>query len=154
MDPFDLQLDPAGKLNLVRPGQEPVADVRVRRAFPWSLPDQYISVRSSEGKELVLIERLGDLAPSQQELIRAVLSRWTLIPRIIRVHLIETRFGLIHWEVETDRGRVEFNVQEREDIRFLGDGRFSIKDADGNIYELPRIENLDEQSVRQVEAVL
>jgi hypothetical protein len=154
MTSFELKSDGAGRLVLERPGQEPVPDVRLRRAFPWSLPDRYVSVRSSEGKELLLIERVGDLPEPQQQLIRDNLARWTLIPRIQKIHRIENSFGFQRWDVVTDRGAVEFRVQEREDIRFLGDGRFSIKDADGNIYELPRIEELDEESVRQVESVL
>ena len=35
-DPFELITDAQGKLNLRRPGQEDVKDVRIRRSFPWS----------------------------------------------------------------------------------------------------------------------
>jgi hypothetical protein len=45
-------------------------------------------------------------------------------------------------------------VQEREDIRFLPDGRFSIKDADGNIYELRPLSDLDEHSRRALEPLI
>jgi hypothetical protein len=45
-------------------------------------------------------------------------------------------------------------VQEREDIRFLPDGRFRIKDADGTVYEMVRLEDLDEASRRAVEPLL
>jgi hypothetical protein len=48
--------------------------------------------------------------------------------------------------VQTDRGPIEFRVQEREDIRFLPDGRFNVRDADGNVYELPPLATLDESS--------
>src|SRR3954471_7493782 len=58
---FELSSDEQGKLTLKRPGQTDEADVRVRRAFPWSKPDQWISVRSGEGKELLLVEDLGGL---------------------------------------------------------------------------------------------
>lgn len=154
MEAFELRIDPAGKLVLERPGQEPEHDVRVRRVFPWSLPDQYISIRSSAGKELALIELPATLPEAQQRIIRQALATWTLIPRIQRVCQVELRFGFQHWQVETDRGPIEFRVQEREDIRFLGDGRFSIKDADGNVYELPRLSELDTESVREIEALL
>jgi hypothetical protein len=45
-------------------------------------------------------------------------------------------------------------VQEREDIRFMPDGRFAVKDADGNLYELPPMKELDEESRRALEAVV
>ena len=37
-------------------------------------------------------------------------------------------------------------MQEREDIRFLPDGRYAIRDADGNIYELRPLSELDDHS--------
>ena len=56
--------------------------------------------------------------------------------------------------MQTDRGPAEFRVQEREDIRFLHDGRFSIKDADGIVYELASLEKLDEASRRAIRPLL
>jgi hypothetical protein len=56
--------------------------------------------------------------------------------------------------VQTDRGAVEFRVQEREDIRFLPDGRFRLKDADGNVYELPSAVELDEHSRRAIGVIV
>lgn len=153
-EPFDLLEDDLGRLILRRPGQEDVTDVRLRRAFPWSSPDRFISIRNSEGKELLLVEELTSLAVPLRALIERWLDRHSFIPRIRRVVSVDTRFGYQQWEVETDRGPAQFRVQEREDIRFLPDGRFSIKDADGNIYELPALDRLDDPSRRAVEALL
>ena len=36
-------------------------DVRPARCFPWSVPDCYISLRDSEGREIVLLESLSQL---------------------------------------------------------------------------------------------
>ena len=59
---------------------------------------------------------------------------------------VDVRFGYQQWKVRTDRGPAEFRVQEREDIRFLPDGRFRIKDADGTVHEMVRLDELDESS--------
>jgi hypothetical protein len=67
---------------------------------------------------------------------------------------VDVRFGYQQWKVQTDRGPAEFRVQEREDIRFLPDGRFRIKDADGNAYEMPSLAGLDERSRRAVEPLM
>lgn len=154
MESFDLTTDSQGRLILKRPNQEDVVDVRVRRAFPWSQPDRYYSLRASDGKELLLIEDPADVPEPARTLIASHLDTWSFVPQIRRVERVDLRFGYQQWSVHTDRGPASFRVQEREDIRFLGDGRFSIKDADGNIYELPRIDQLDDQSARQVEALL
>src|SRR5205814_1458475 len=60
---FDLSMDEQGKLTLRMAGGDEVKDVRVRRAFPWSRPNQFVSIRSSEGKELLLIKDPSSLPP-------------------------------------------------------------------------------------------
>ncbi len=151
---FTLEEDRQGRMILKRPGEEDVVDVRIRRSFPWSNPDRHISIRNAEGKELLLIDDLRSLPQDQQEIIRRYLAKWMFIPRITRVIEVDVRFGFQAWKVETDRGPAEFRVQEREDIRFLGDGRFSIKDVDGCVYELPPLDELDEKSRRAVEVLV
>lgn len=143
---FELIPDEGGKLTLKRPGKDDVADVRVRRTFPWSRPDALISVRSSDGKELVLIEELTGLDEKTRATVTAYLAQTVLIPRIQRIKAIDVRFGYQQWSVVTDRGDAEFRVQEREDIRFLPDGRYAVRDADGNVYEMRALTDLDEQS--------
>jgi len=153
-EPFELVADHAGKLTLKRPGHDDVADVRVRRAFPWSSPSRFISIRTSDGKELLLIEDLASLPPTLRTLIDGILASSVFIPKITRVDEVDVRFGFQQWKVRTDRGPVEFRVQEREDIRFLPDGRFSIRDADGNVYELAQFDKLDDHSRRAVESII
>ena len=147
---FQLIPDERGKLTLRRPGEEDVPDVRIRRAFPWSRSEGFISIRSSEGKELLLIEDASTLPQPVRALIEESLSASAFIPSITRVDSVDVRFGYQQWKVQTDRGPADFRVQEREDIRFLPDGRFTLKDADGNIYELPRLDALDEHSRKAV----
>ena len=154
MSEFNLVIDEQNKLVLKRPNEEDVRDVRVRRSFPWSNPGQYISVRSSEGKELMLIESLSGLPEGLRRTIETTLSGTIFIPRITRVDEVDVNFGYQQWKVQTDRGPVEFRVQEREDIRFLPDGRFSLRDADGNVYELPALSQLDEHSRTAVEPLI
>ena len=152
--PFELVVDERGRLVLRRPGVEDVADVRVRRAFPWSSPHRLISVRDAEGKELLLIDSLEGLDEARRRVIDGALGDTSFVPRIVSVIDVDVRFGYQQWKVRTDRGPAEFRVQEREDIRFLPDGRFRIKDADGTVYEMVRLEELDETSRRAVEPLI
>ena len=151
---FTLTEDRQGKLVLKRPDQDDVVDVRIRRSFPWSHPNRLVSVRSSEGKEILLIDDLESLPPTQRLLVQRYLEKWAFIPKITRVMAVDVRFGFQAWKVDTDRGPAEFRVQEREDIRFLGDGRFSIKDVNGCVYEMPPLHQLDEASRRAAEVLV
>lgn len=151
---FDLTIDPQGRLVLRRPGQQDVVDVTLRRAFPWSRPGSFVSVRDADGKELLLIDRLESLEGQRRTTIDDWLAGSSFIPRIVAVHEVDVRFGYQQWKVRTDRGPAEFRVQEREDIRFLPDGRFRIKDADGTVYEMVSLSRLDEASRRAVEALI
>jgi hypothetical protein len=151
---FDLIEDEQQKLVLRRPGHDDVSDVRIRRAFPWSNPSEFVSIRSSEGKELVLIEDMKSLADGVRAKIDGWLSTHSFVPKITRIDDIDVRFGYQQWKVQTDRGPAEFRVQEREDIRFLHDGRFSVKDADGNVYEMTRLDQLDPRSRKALESLV
>jgi hypothetical protein len=151
---FDLVENELGQLALKRPGEEDVADIRIRRSFPWSGPNEHVSIRTSEGKELILIDRLDALEADLRKRIFAWLDRHAFIPKITRINQVDVRFGFQQWDVETDRGPARFRVQEREDIRFLADGRFAVKDADGNVYELKSLDQLDGPSRRAIEALL
>jgi hypothetical protein len=150
---FDLAENDRGQLTLKRPGQDDVADVRIRRAFPWTAPTKDVSIRNAEGKELVLIPDLTTLPAGLRATIEKSLTVNSFIPRITRVDEVDMSFGFQEWSVQTDRGPIKFRVQEREDIRFLGGGRFRIKDADGNIYELPSIASLDLASQKELESL-
>ena len=154
IEPFDLFSDAQGRLVLRRPGKDDVADVRLRRAFPWSKPGGFVSIRDAEGKELMLIDGLDQLDPGRRKTIDDWLANSSFVPRIVSVEDVDVRFGYQQWKVQTDRGAIEFRVQEREDIRFLPDGRFSIRDADGNVYEMPRLDQLDAHSRHAVESLL
>ena len=85
---FQLFLDAQRKLTLKRDGHDDVADVRVRRAFPWSRPDRFISIRSSEGKELVLVEDLATL-PAEQRTIPCIVNSVACVDAACR----QTVFG-------------------------------------------------------------
>jgi hypothetical protein len=151
---FELIEDEQKKLVLRRLGQDDVVDVRIRRSFPWSKPDDFVSIRSSDGKELVLIEDVKSLDPDLRTRIDGWLSIHSFVPKITRIDHVDVRFGYQQWKVQTDRGPAEFRVQEREDIRFLHDGRFSVKDADGNVYEMTRLDQLDPHSRKALESLV
>jgi len=81
-------------------------------------------------------------------------GEWMLVPRMGGVDDVDVGLGYQQWKVRTDRGPAEFPWQEREDIRFLPDGGFRIKDADGTVYEMVRLDELDESSRHAIEPLI
>ncbi|MFW5841465.1 MAG: DUF1854 domain-containing protein, partial [Planctomycetota bacterium] len=59
-------------------------------------------------------------------------------------------FGVSNIKARTDRGVVNFQVKSRDDVRLLSASRALFRDADGNIYELPDLNQLDSQSRRHL----
>lgn len=151
---FDLVDNDLGQLVLRRPGEDDVVDVRPRQAFPWTAGGTMVSVRSNAGKELLLIERLADLPADTRQRVERWMAAHSFLPVIRSIERVNTDFGVQRWSVTTDRGPAEFRVQEKEDVRFLEDGRFSIKDTDGNVYVMPALDDLDAQSRAAVRIVL
>lgn len=153
-EPFELTENDKGQLVLKRPGKDDLVDVRLRVAFPWSNPAEYVSIRSSEGKEAILLPSLDCLPEAQSRLIQTWLATSSFVPKVTAVHEVDTSFGYQQWKVSTDRGEIEFRVQEREDLRFLPDGRFTVKDADGNLYELPTFAQMDAGTRKSLEMLI
>ncbi|MBM4148996.1 MAG: DUF1854 domain-containing protein [Lentisphaerae bacterium] len=135
--PADLSIrrEADGGLALLPPGGgEPLAGVRVARCFPWTRPDSYISVRDEAGREISLVPDLGELTPDTRREIEAELVAQEFIPRIVAVHDVEDRFDVMIWNVETDRGPVELQVKNAEDVHQLDDGRVVVRDHAGGTF--------------------
>lgn len=152
---LSLRLDDRGRLMLRRSaGADEIVAV-ARRAFPWSRPDELISLRSKEGTELLLLETLGPpLSADARAVVLRALDAATFIPRITRVDLVDLQHGYQLWDVQTEAGPAHLRVQEREDIRFLSDTRFCIKDANGNVYEIADLAQLDDHSRHELSRVI
>jgi hypothetical protein len=148
-----LKSDERGRLFVVRDGHED-QQVMVRRAFPWSIPGEFISLRDKDGTELAMIESLDILPAETRSHVERFLVASTFIPKINRIEKINLEHGYQLWDVESEAGSLQLRVQEREDIRFLSDSRFSVKDANGNVYEIANVNELDEQSQRELSRVV
>ena len=130
---------------------EPVTDVHLARCFPWTLPDAHISVRNAEGHEVVLLGTLDDLDPGSREVAEEELRDKIFDPKILRILDHTHEFGISSIKAETDRGTVIFQIRGRDDIRHLSATRALFRDADGNTYELPDLNQLDPNSRRRIQ---
>ncbi len=132
-------------------GDGPVEKVKIARCFPWTLRDEYVSVRDSEGKEIVLLKTLDGVDAATRELIEQELAENVFVPQIRRIVKYEDEFGVISIAAETDRGEVKFQMRNRQDVRALTPTRAIFRDVDGNLYEVPDFNALDRNSQKYIE---
>lgn len=134
-----------GLCAVVQEGEERTTytDVSVHQMFPLSNPDSLITLCDKFGNEIGTLVDPGNLDAASQEALSQELGLAYFIPKITRISSIRDEYGLVRWEVETDKGSRTFEVQSRHDIRPMGGGRFIIRDMDGNRYDIPAMHALD-----------
>ena len=150
-----LKRDRDGTLVLALDGRDPVSSVRVVRAAPLSHPGRYITFLDEKGRELWTVDRLDDLSPSARQLVEEELASYYLGNTIQRINELESEFGIAYWDVETSRGRRDFVVKDvQSSITWLSPTRLLMVDVDGNRFEIPDLQTLDQRSQGLLEMTL
>jgi hypothetical protein len=115
--------------------------------FPISQPDRNISLRYTDledkDQEIGVIECLSDFPAVQQQLIKQNLVKQYYEQRIQRIHGIKCLYGLLFFQVETQRGAEEFVMPWRHDRAedFGADGKVLLDSLD-NRYIIPEVSKL------------
>lgn len=134
---------------------ETLENVTPVRSFPLTAPTKFISITNQDGEDLGLIEDVEKLDRASREILEEELEKRYFIPHISRVISLKNRFGVLSWEVETDRGVRTFEIRERDDVRRLpGTNRILLRDVDGNRYEIADTTQLDAASQTLLETVV
>ena len=149
--PIRLSRNARGQLVLHRPGRPDCGPVRIARCFPWTAPDEYLSIRDRDGAEACLLATRTGLTPETARLIDEELDAQEFFPRILRVTEVDDRFDVMAWNVETDRGPIELQIEHPEDIRAHDDGRVTLKDHAGGVFIVDDLSRLDPRSRRFIE---
>jgi hypothetical protein len=130
--------------------------VQVARAFPLTKPDQYIGLRDGADKDIGMLPTLEGLDPESRKIVDEELTRRYFLPVILRVFAVKEEYGITTWDVDTDKGRRTFLVQNlRESVWEMVPGeRAIITDKDGLRYEFPDIRKLDAKTISVLSRVL
>jgi 6-pyruvoyl-tetrahydropterin synthase len=118
---------------------------KAMRSFPLTHPWRYIAFLDEKDNEIGIIENVNELEKASREVLKDELERTYFVPVITKINEIKEEFGIFIWKTETDRGPRTFEVAHRERVKKAGN-HFFIKDADGNLYKIDNVENLDEHS--------
>jgi hypothetical protein len=121
-------------------------NVRPRRSFPLSHKADYVSFLNEKDREVVLLQEPHELDAASRAALADALALVYYVARITRVDSIKETMGVTLWEVMTDRGYASFEVVDRRHIRKLPGGRLIVVDVDGNRFEVPNLDELDERS--------
>lgn len=152
---YQLHRTAFGKLVLTDAAGTEHTPVLPVRAFPIQAPDEGVSLLSSDGHELAWIERLGDLPPAHQSLVREELARREFMPTLQRIVGVSSFSTPCTWTVQTDRGRCDFVLRGDEDIRRIGaNNSLLIADAHAIHYFVPDSLALDAHSRRILDRFL
>jgi hypothetical protein len=121
--------------------------ISVARAFPLSDPDHYLGFLDANGKDAGLLIDPSQLDAESLKVVHEELEKRYFVPVVERVLSVKEEFGTIYWVVETDRGEKEIIARNlRDNLMELASSRVIITDVDGNRFEFPDINKLDNKS--------
>jgi hypothetical protein len=143
------------KICLILPDGTRLDDVEPRMLLPVTNKYGYISIVDDDGNEKCIIRNIWEIPGASAKYLERALERHYLIPKITEIKSVRAKFGLVQWEVITDRGSYSFEIQNRyHDIKLMPDGRVLVRDSNDNRYEILDIEKLPRKSQRLLAADL
>lgn len=131
--------------------------VQVIRLFPFTEPDQFISIRTVEerSKEIGVIANLKDVDKKTKEMLLEQLSLHYFTPVIEKIIDIKDEYGYAYFHVMTDRGECRFTINMGSNaVVRLSDSRLLITDLDENRFEIRDIFALTQKEQRKLDLFL
>lgn len=129
--------------------------VMFHKSFPFSMPEEYISVQDEDGREYGIIRKLSDFDGNGRDIIEKSLKRKYFCPEILKIKKVQEQLGYSCWLVDTDIGEQELVLRDTfGSITRVSDVYLVISDVSGNRYVIPNIEKLDAKSYKKIELYL
>ena len=122
------------------------APVKLRRCFPWTFPDRYISLQTEDNAELAFVSDPEQLDAASQAALSGALSEAGFVFLIERVYSVEEDFELRCFKVETPQGPRAFQTALDAWPRETPDGGLLIEDVAGDVFRIENPESLDARS--------
>ena len=120
--------------------------VWVCRSFPWSEPTRFISLRDEDEKEFALVRNPGDLDAASRRELEQALAQAGFVLEITRVLSAEEEVEIRSWIVDTVQGHRRFQTRRDDWPWEVPGGGLLIRDVGGDLFLVPKPENLDAQS--------
>ena len=123
-------------------GDEEYSRIQVVRMFPFTDPDHYISIRTSDenSKEIGIIKDLKDVSKETAELLVTQMNLRYFTPIITKIINIKDEYGYAYFDVMTDRGQCRFTINMGgSSVVHLSETRILISDVDENRLRYPML---------------
>jgi hypothetical protein len=132
-----------------------ILHARVKRAFPLSKPREYLSLQTSDNKEVAVLRSMDGLDSDTMKLFESELDRRYFTPVITRIDILRQEAGMWRFVVETQRGMAEFYVRNwRDNAHEITLNRWQINSVDGGRFEIENLEALDKGSQNLMDQLL
>ena len=132
-----------------------IPNARIKRTFPLSKPNGFLSLQGSDGKEIAMLQSLDEVEPASRRLLDEELDRRYFTPRIERIDALRTDAGMWRFDVETQRGPAHFFVRNwRDSAVEIANNRWQIMSVDGGRFEIENLSALDAGSLRLLDQLL
>lgn len=130
-------------------GYEDKGIVTLRRMFPFDEPYTMISVLDEREEEIGIIRDINEF--SSADFLKEELEKIYFMPIIKSIRSMKERFGYSNFKTVTDRGNLEFTVNDIYKSMLKKGAGVIITDVDGNRYAIPDVSALDKKSYRMIE---
>lgn len=131
--------------------------VQVIRLFPFTEPDQFISIRTVEerSKEIGVIADMKQVSKDTRKMLEQQLNLHYFTPVIQKIMDIKDEYGYAYFHVMTDRGECRFTINMGGNaVVRLTDSRLLITDLDENRFEIPDVFRLTQKEQRKLDLFL
>jgi hypothetical protein len=122
------------------------APVKLRRCFPWTFPERYLSLQTDDNEELVFVSDPAQLDAISRAALGQALSEVGFVFLITYVYSVKEDFELRCFDVETPQGRRAFQTALDAWPRETPDGGLLIEDVAGDVFRIPDPDPLDAKS--------
>ena len=132
--------------------------VRVVRSFPFTAPNTYISIRTTEekSKEIGIIKDITkDVSKETRKMLEEQMNLRYFTPVITKINDIKEEYGHAYWDVVTTEGPCKFVIYMNSSaVVSLSDVRLMISDLDGNRFEIPDYTKLTPGELKKLDLFL
>lgn len=129
--------------------------VKLIRAYPYSLTEDYICVHDLDDNEIGILKSLSELDDASKKACIKELKNRYYCPTVTHVKSIKERMGHFYFETVIDGKEKKFTVRDiTRNLRYADENTLLIFDMDGNRYVIPEFEKIEEKSKRLLEPYL
>jgi hypothetical protein len=128
-------------------GDRTILNGKIKRIFPLTHPDKFLSIQEEGDKEVGVLRALDGMDEQSTKLVHEELDRRYFTPTILRIDDLKQDAGMWRFTVETQRGPSQFYVRNwRDNSHEVQPGRWQIHTVDGQRFDIPNLEALDARS--------